>query len=121
MKTSRFSARSRTSVSAVTVAVLGTSRSRAISPKKSPARGARRTAKASSESRGRARPKERLAAATPGAHHVEVRIRPAAEPFLVPEDVDAILAVLLDLRREVTKIREFLEGDDGEEEETSDS
>jgi hypothetical protein len=36
---------------------------------------------------------------------------------VVREDVDAILAVLFDIKRELTRIREAIEEDDGEEDE----
>jgi hypothetical protein len=41
--------------------------------------------------------------------------RPAPVPILVREDVDAVHAALMDIRREVAEIRIFLDDDDGEE------
>jgi hypothetical protein len=42
--------------------------------------------------------------------------RPPPEPVIVREDVDAILAAFLDIRREIVRIRSLLEEDDGQDE-----
>jgi hypothetical protein len=43
------------------------------------------------------------------------------EPAIVREDVAAIMGALLDIRREVTKIRQLLEEPDGGEEEAEEA
>lgn len=63
------------------------------------------------------RPKERLAPGTLLPDHHVMWQRPRFEPVIVREDVDAILAAFLDIRREVTEIRRAMEEPDGGEEE----
>ena len=43
-------------------------------------------------------------------------MRKRPEPIFERADVDAVLGALLDIRRELTKIRNILQEDDGDEE-----